>query len=156
MKRKGFTLIELMIVLIIIGILATVGIVQYQSAVEKARGAEAKSVLNHLRQKCAALYYEGGIDACTGNNAVNLSIGDTSSGAEVPGPTQCRPSHYFVYRVVPVGVDGANFTATRCVANGKNPQYRSVAGGQPRLWITCNYSNATSCNTMQASHPGVY
>lgn len=155
MKRKGFTLIELMIVLIIIGILATVGIVQYQSAVEKARGAEAKSVLNHLRQKCAALYYEGGIDACS--NA-NLSIGDTSAGMEVAGigPGTCRSSHYFTYSVVTTAPSTANFTATRCTSGGKNPQYRSVAAGQPRLWITCNFSNATSCNTMQTNQAGVY
>lgn len=43
MKSKAFTLIELIIVVIIIGILATFAIPQYQRAVERAKGAKARS-----------------------------------------------------------------------------------------------------------------
>jgi prepilin-type N-terminal cleavage/methylation domain-containing protein len=152
MKRSGFTLIELMIVLIIIGILATVGIVQYQSAVEKARGSEAKSVLNHLRQKCAALYYESGIGACTPEN---LSIGNTANGYEVAGGG-CRQSHYFQYFVTTKGDSEATFRAARCTAGGKNPQYRSISAAVPNLTIVCNFSNATSCNAINVTPAGVY
>ena len=37
MKRKGFTLVEVLIVVIIIGILAAIGIPQFSAAMEKAK-----------------------------------------------------------------------------------------------------------------------
>ncbi|MBU0504178.1 MAG: prepilin-type N-terminal cleavage/methylation domain-containing protein, partial [Candidatus Omnitrophica bacterium] len=47
--KRGFTLLELMIVIIIVGVLATLGITQYQTAIERARGAEARQVISQLR-----------------------------------------------------------------------------------------------------------
>jgi len=42
LSRIGFTLVELIIVIIIVGVLAAVGISQYSLTVEKSRLAEAK------------------------------------------------------------------------------------------------------------------
>ncbi len=49
--QKGFTLIELMIVVAIIGILASIAIPSYQDYVKKGRAAEATSTLADLRIK---------------------------------------------------------------------------------------------------------
>ena len=47
--NKGFTLVELIIVVIIIGILASVGIPQYNKTMERSRISEASSILGALR-----------------------------------------------------------------------------------------------------------
>jgi prepilin-type N-terminal cleavage/methylation domain-containing protein len=44
-KPIGFTLIEIVVTIVLIGILASVAIVQYTVVIEKSRGTEAKDVL---------------------------------------------------------------------------------------------------------------
>ena len=125
MKRsmqKGFTLIELMIVVAIIGILAAVALPAYQDYTKKAKFAEVVSVANTYKTAVATCAQEaGGLDDC--------DLGQKG----VPGTTSTA-------HVASVGVtDGvitvtptATTVATATLILTPSP----LVSGQPMVWTT--------------------
>lgn len=55
-KRKGFTLVELVIVIAILGILALYALPKYQGIIKEARSSEAKAQLGSVRS-ALGIYY---------------------------------------------------------------------------------------------------
>ena len=108
--KKGFTLVELIIVIIVVGILASVGMTQYTKVVEKGRAAEARMVLGTLRSAEIAAYMENGAYVVVG------SLG-------VSAPESCLSTHFFSYACTTAGL----CTATRCgVGAGKTPGFATA------------------------------
>jgi type IV pilus assembly protein PilE len=60
MKQKGFSLIELMIVVAVIGILAGIAYPSYQEYIARARRADAKTVLLENAQFLERFYSQNG------------------------------------------------------------------------------------------------
>lgn len=119
--RRGFTLLELVVVIIILGILATLGMTQYGKMVEKSRGAEAKQIFGNIRQLASAFYLENNQLTATAqypagfdNNAASIGVNNDQI------PSACRATHFFSYALNPAPTATVlGITATRCGAAGK-------------------------------------
>ena len=121
--RRGFTLLELVVVVIILGILATLGFTQYTKMVEKGRTAEAKMILGQIRT--AEVAY---------NQQYGVWTTDITAIAIDSGIAACDANHYFSYDTA-VATTGR---ATRCSAGGKAPQ-----GAATLYTLTLTYDTGT-------------
>jgi len=57
-EKKGFTLVEIMVVVVIIGILTAIAWPRYVKTAEKARISEARSILGALKDAEMVYYIE--------------------------------------------------------------------------------------------------
>ena len=107
-KKKGFTLIEILVVVLIIGVLAAIALPGYMRSVERSRATGPMTNLGSIakaqnRQKLATMHYT--------DNVANLDISltDASNGEDATGST--FESEFFTYKVY--GDDKAVATAMR-------------------------------------------
>ncbi len=144
-NEKGFTLIELITVVVIIAILAALALPQYARVMEKARSAEAKESIGHMR-KAALTYYQA-----YGNTTVAAYPAVITNQTGIPTNTAassaCSDVNYFFdYGITTVTAAGvATINATRCLSGGKGPNapaattyfvslVTDMSGQTPDIW----------------------
>ena len=90
--KKGFTLIEMLVVVLIIGILAGIALPQYTNAVEKSKASEALIILKSLRDQQALCYLEKGEDAseCQSSGGEEENIFTYANILEINSDPECE------------------------------------------------------------------
>ena len=78
-NEKGFTLIEMLVVVLIIGILAAIALPQYRSAVTKAKFAQIDAIVDVFKKN--ALVYQN----TQSSQAVSFTGTDGAGDIEMPG-----------------------------------------------------------------------
>ena len=79
-NRKGFTLIELMIVVVIIGILASLAIPRFMTASTRSKQSEARQLLKqiytmqHAYRQANNTYGDGGVTAAAGGSFPQIGV----------------------------------------------------------------------------------
>jgi type IV pilus assembly protein PilE len=135
--QKGFTLIELMIVVAVIGILASIALPAYTEYIKKGKAAEATSKLADLRVKMEQSFQDNRVYTCP-------VAADLSSGAKYFTYTcTLGAAPAMTYTLTATGNASqtmGNFNFTVNEANAKTSTYDGVAGAS--CWLA---GKATGC-----------
>ncbi|MBI4335381.1 MAG: prepilin-type N-terminal cleavage/methylation domain-containing protein [Candidatus Omnitrophica bacterium] len=146
-NKKGFTLIELLIVLIIIGVLATLAIPQYTNYIERARGAEALSMIGALKTAEATYKLTNNIYT---TNLVTLSNDAGITGFATDSADATAKNQYWFYTGDAGGMDASG--GYRIIATRSGVKATSTPPAGQTIYFT--YSDTTGIS-WSGLHPGV-
>jgi len=117
-NRKGFTLIELIIVVVIVGILALVAIPRYFANIEKARKAEALSSMRSIREAIMGYYAANNAYPTANSFPITVNI-DGEDVMVVEQPSSTNFTYSYTSAVITATHSGSGVcTYTMNIASG--------------------------------------
>ena len=151
-KEGGFTLLELLIVIVIIGILALLIIPNITSAPKKARDTQRKTDLRAIQKGLEEYFVSnnsypgtGGIaDAVLGSSNGTGPLDNAQNGATpimktVPKDPKGGATQPYVYYYTPSGTPASSYKLDGCLENGSDTGTGTVAVG--------SLTGVTGCTT---------
>lgn len=126
--EKGFTLVELMIVIVIVGILSAVALPNFLSQTDKAKATEAKTVSSAYLKQIYAAFQEGGSTVANSTNG--------TGSISCPGAT-----NYFTFACDEDGTT-EQIVATGTAASGSLENYTITS----TVYLTTTAASSATAN----------
>lgn len=91
-KRQGFTIVELLIVIVVIGILAAITIVAYNGVQQRARDTKRKQDIEVIAKSLELYYIDNGkYPTSSGSTSINVSWSTTADASWANLAAQLKP-----------------------------------------------------------------
>jgi type IV pilus assembly protein PilE len=147
-RAQGFTLVELMITLVIIGVLASIAYPSYQDSVRKSRRAEAFTALSTLQQ--AQERWRSNNASYTTTLANTATAGTAPNGLGVASTTS---SGYYTVGVGSASATGYTATATANTGTSQASDGNCKVLGVQMASGTLKYGSGASSITWTDANP---
>lgn len=119
-NQKGFTIIELLVVIVIIGILVALALPNLFAAQARGRDSDRKNELKNLQQRLETYFNDNGNYPSTDTAAMVAALGGAATDNEYVDPRD----NAYVY----ASTDGTSYTLTATLENTGDPDTSDGSG----------------------------